>query len=97
MNNPLTELRRLLNEAGIPYEDNSELLSVSIMDRVWYRRDRNVICSAVWGMGSYGYEDGLIEIMGLLTDEEREKDDVVGYLTPEEVFRRIKEDWKRFK
>lgn len=96
MKNPLTELRRLLNEAGIPYEDNSELLRVSIMDRVWYRRDGNVICSAVWGMGSYGYEDGLIEIMGLLTDEEQEKDDVVGYLTPEEVFRRIKKDWETF-
>lgn len=93
MKNPLTELRRLLNEAGIPYEDHSEQLSVSIMDRVWYVRDGNVICSAIWG---YGYKDGLIEIMGLLTDEEREKDDVVGYLTPEEVFRRIKRDWETF-
>ena len=96
MNNPLTELRRLLNEAGIPYEDNSELLSASVMDRVWYVRDRNVICSAIWGVGSYGYKDGLIEIMGLLTEEERERDDVVGYLTPEEVFRRIKRDWETF-
>lgn len=96
MNNPLTELRRLLNEAGIPYEDHPEPLSVSVMDRVWYVRDGNVICSAIWGMGSYGYKDGLIEIMGLLTEEEREKDDVVGYLTPEEVFRRIKRDWETF-
>ena len=47
-------------------------------------------------MGSYGYKDGLIEIMGLLTEEEREQDDVVGYLTPEEVFRRIKRDWETF-
>jgi hypothetical protein len=32
-----------------------------------------------------------IEIMGLLTPEEQEYDSVVGYLTAEEVFRRIKE------
>ena len=96
MNNPLTELRRLLNEAGIPYEDHSEPLVLSVMDRVWYVRDGNVICSAIWGVGSYGYKDELIEIMGLLTEEERERDDVVGYLTPEEVFRRIKRDWEMF-
>ena len=96
MKNPLTELRRLLNEAGIPYEDHPEPLALSVMDRVWYVRDKNVICSAIWGYGSYGYKDGLIEIMGLLTEEERERDDVVGYLTPEEVFRRIKRDWETF-
>ena len=96
MKNPLTELRCLLNEAGIPYEDHPEQLSVSVMDRVWYVRYGNVICSAIWGVGSYGYKDGLIEIMGLLTEEERERDDVVGYLTPEEVFRRIKRDWETF-
>lgn len=97
MNNPLTELRRLLNEAGIPYENYSEDLVFGEMDRVWYKQNGNVICSAIWGPGSYGYNDELIEIMGLLTEEEQEKDDVVGYLTPEEVFRRIKEDWERFK
>ena len=96
MKNPLTELRCLLNEAGIPYEDHPEPLVLSVMDRVWYKRDGNVICSAIWGVGSYGYKDGLIEIMGLLTEEERERDDVVGYLTPEEVFRRIKRDWETF-
>ncbi|MDD6970680.1 MAG: hypothetical protein SPH83_02380 [Treponema sp.] len=96
MNNPLTELRCLLNEAGIPYEDHPEPQVLSVMDRVWYVRDGNVICSAIWGMGSYGYKDGLIEIMGLLTEEERERDDVVGYLTPEEVFWRIKRDWETF-
>lgn len=96
MKNPLTELRCLLNEAGIPYEDHPEPLDLSVMDRVWYVRDRNVICSAIWGVGSYGYKDGLIEIMGLLTEEERERDDVVGYLTPEEVFWRIKKDWETF-
>lgn len=94
--NPLTELRHLLDEAGIPYKNNPESFMFSIMDRVCYMRDENVICSAIWGPNSYGYEEGQIEIMGLLTEEEQERDNVVGYLTPEEVFRRIKEDWERF-
>ena len=47
--------------------------------------------SAIEGFGSYGYADDLIEIMGLLTPEESENDSVKGWLTAEEVFKRIKE------
>lgn len=71
---------------------------------VYYPNGERMI-SAVEGWGTYGYggrwdhgldgtteKDGdLIEIMGLLTPEEAEWDSVVGYLTAEEVFRRIKE------
>lgn len=69
-----------------------------------YYPDGKRMISAIEGYGSYGYggfdhglhgtdeKDGdLIEIMGLLTPEEQENDSVVGYLTAEEVFRRIKE------
>lgn len=69
-----------------------------------YYPDGERMISAIEGYGSYGYgswdhglvssteEDGdLIEIMGLLTPEEQQHDSVVGYLTAEEVFRRIKE------
>lgn len=71
---------------------------------VIYRPDGERLISAIEGYGTYGYggwdhgtgdtdeKDGdLIEIMGLLTPEEQEHDSVVGYLTAEEVFRRIKE------
>ena len=37
---------------------------------------------------SYGHEKDLIEIMGLLTPEELQRDTVVGYLTAKEVFQR---------
>ena len=55
--------------------------------------------SAIEGYGSLGYGSwlhkdnptDLIEIMGLLTPEERAVSAVRGYLTAEEVFRRIKE------
>ena len=47
------------------------------------------IISIVHGYGTYGEEDDLLEIMGLLTEEEEKIDDVTGYLTAEDVFNRI--------
>lgn len=54
-------------------------------------------CSVICNPMSYGHEEGLLEIMGLLTREESEDDDVVGWLTAEDVFNRIKKDWKENK
>ena len=64
-----------------------------------YKKDGERLISAIEGYGTYGYgsyfdeeEDGdLIEIMGLLTPEEAEHNSVAGWLTAEEVFRRIVE------
>lgn len=39
---------------------------------------------------SYGSEKDLLEIMGCLTKEEKKDDAVLGYLTAEEVFKRVK-------
>lgn len=49
------------------------------------------IISVVEGFGSYGFEVNRLEIMGLLTDEELDADSVVGWLSAENVFDRIKE------
>lgn len=46
--------------------------------------------SVIQSHGSYGRDKDLLEIMGLLTDEELEHDGVVGYLTADNVFDRIK-------
>jgi len=54
-------------------------------------------CSVICNPMSYGHEEGLLEIMGLLTREESEDDDVVGWLTAEDVFNRIVKDWKENK
>lgn len=51
-------------------------------------------CSVICNPYSYGGKEGLLEIMGLLTKEESENDDVIGWLTAEDVFNRIKKDWK---
>ncbi len=44
-------------------------------------------------MGSYGHEDGLLEIMGtILTDEESKIDCVAGWLTAETIISRIEKE-----
>lgn len=46
------------------------------------------IFDAICHYGSYGYHDGLLEIMGdIVTDED--DDQVVGYLTADDVVKRI--------
>lgn len=50
----------------------------------------STVCSIIEGYGTYGEENDLLEIMGLLTPEEEEWDSVCGSLTAENVFERIK-------
>ena len=50
-------------------------------------------CSVICHKYSYGGREGLLEIMGLLTEEEEEWDEVVGYLTADDVFARIYTDY----
>ena len=52
------------------------------------------LCDVIYGYGSYGYEQGLLEIMGGLTQEENENSSVLGYLTAKEVFKRFKYCYK---
>ena len=54
----------------------------------------NCICSVIQHFGSYGKDNDLLEIMGLLTPEEEENDSVLGWLTAEDVFGRIKAHWE---
>lgn len=49
-----------------------------------------IVMDAIEHFGSYGKDDDKLEIMGLLTPEEYEYDSVLGYLTAEEVFERIR-------
>ena len=51
--------------------------------------NEKIIISIVQGYGTYGEEDDLLEIMGLLTEEEEKIDSVTGYLTAEDAFNRI--------
>ena len=62
-------------------------------EKVWSKAD--VICKP----GSYGYEENQFEIRGvdLMTPKECAIDDVVGFLTLDEVVERIVKAWKTYK
>lgn len=86
----LDKLEKYLQEHNIPYEriDDAEK---GIMDRhqiLVMDKDGCEIWDAVCHFGSYGYKQGLLEIMGTLVRPE-DRDSVVGWLTAEDIIRRI--------
>lgn len=54
---------------------------------------KNIVMDAIEHCGSYGSTYDKLEIMGLLTPEESEHDSVIGHLTAEEVFERIRKHY----
>lgn len=90
--NPLNHLAILLLKSGVPFEDADR----AEMGQILYpsRADRR--CSIIFGPGSIGYEDGNLEIQGLLTPEEERSDTVAGNLTVIDVLARIARDWKYY-
>lgn len=94
----LDKLENYLKDHNIPYEridkvgeykrhqaeeglDNRHQILVKDEDGV-------VIWDAICHYGSYGYEEGLLEIMGTLVIPE-DRDSVAGWLTAEDVIKRI--------
>ena len=55
------------------------------------------VISIIQGYGTYGSNVDLLEIMGLLTEEEEKEGSVVGYLSAENVFDRIEKFYKNKK
>lgn len=84
----MIKLKLLLQEAKIPYRIDYVLGMPSVR---YYGLGKELICDAICHSGSYGHEEGLLEIMGLT----RNDDSVEGWLTSEEVFDRISEDWNK--
>ena len=89
MNKRMTEifeLEQMLREAHIPYEMGK------IFDGYFIKvlsNDGDVLCDAICHEYSRGYVEGMLEIMGGLTPAEEECDNVLGYLSAEEVFPRF--------
>lgn len=90
----ICRLEKMLSDADIPH----------VLDRhfdgwhIYYPgKSGRVICSVIEFTGSFGYRQDKLEIQGLLNKEERKYDSVVGYLSAENVFDRIKADWERRK
>lgn len=83
---PLRVLEELLKEEENPYtfEKSQFFHGGQIVVNIGARK-----IDAICKDGSYGSAEGLLEIMGGLTEEEHRKDFVLGFLTPEEVAKRF--------
>lgn len=90
----ILKLKALLDDNEIEYEyqvrDNPIKMNGCDKHRqITISQNGEKIISVIQGFGTYGNEENLLEIMGLLTKEEEKIDNVVGYLTAENVLERI--------
>ena len=87
--NEIFKLKDMLERAKIPFKFSELMGGYHI---VYPADGGECICSVIEHDGSYGKEKDLLEIQGLLTELEEEtlEDDVLGYLTAEDVFQRLK-------
>ncbi len=90
----LDKLQKYLDDKGIPYErtDTERVFDGMDMSRhqinVYKDQEKTALWfDAICHPGSYGYEAGLLEIMGDIV--ESEYDDVEGWLTAEEIIDRM--------
>ena len=90
MKNEMAKLIKILKKNNIPFE----VTFCGGAPQVWCPNRKHVVCDAVCHKSSFGGKDGLLEIMGLV-DEEEVGDEVEGYLTAEEVTRRIFEHYHK--
>ena len=95
--NEIFRLKKMLEDEGIPFEFMTMFKESRTLSgyRIAYPKDttKHLVCSVIEHGGSYGHEQDLLEIMGLLTDDEKKGDSVAGWLTAEDVFNRIKEHY----
>ena len=94
----ILKLDRMLTDASIPHT----------LDRLfdgWQvcyptREEQELVMDAIEHYGSYGKDEDKLEIMGLLTPDEEEHDSILGYLTAEDVFERIRKhhngEWNKY-
>ena len=86
MRNEMTTLIDRLISANIPFELTTDCCG-NKNGQLWYPSYENWVCDVICHKYSYGGSKGLLEIRGLV-DEDYE-DDIMGWLTSENVFARI--------
>lgn len=87
--NPLYKLAEMLRNAGIPCEMRYNPFTNSNV--LYYPIKEERKADAIYFWGSYGYDEGLLEVGGEIVEID---DEVEGYVSAEEVFRRIKKLWE---
>lgn len=89
----LEKLEKYLKEHNYNYKWNSVCKGhegYPYQDQIIVYDDHNTrIWDAVCHFGSYGHEKGLLEIMGVIVDEEADGDSVKGWLTADDVIKRL--------
>lgn len=85
----ILKLHEMLQTKNIPHSFEPELDGWHII----YSNGEDFTCSVIENFGSYGMEYDRLEIMGLLTPDEKETDSILGWLTAEDVFARIEAHW----
>ena len=92
----LDALERYLEWFGFHYERRDEELKFCDYHQIIvYDKEGTRLWDAVCHTGSYGNAQGLLEIMGSLVTEEGY--DVIGWLTAEDVIRRVEAENRRVK
>lgn len=93
--NEIFKLMIMLKTNKIPHQFLNRSTSAREHYQVSYptNGDDRVI-SVIQGYFTHGGEEDKLEIMGLLSDEERKQDEVVGWLDSEDVFKRIKNHYE---
>ena len=92
MKREIERLVKMLENTNIPYELTDDVMGNS-NNQIWYPNYDEKICDVICHEYSYGGKDGYLEIMGLSENE----DDVEGWLTAEQVFYRIHNDYFEIK
>ena len=88
MRNEMITLIDKLQSAHIPHEVKEDIFG---NPQIWYPSFENAKCDVICHSYSYGGNEGLLEIMGLVDDDI--DDDVQGWLTANNVFARIYTDY----
>lgn len=75
------------------YQKKYDMYIPLTIDRhqIYIYEDGKLMCSAICQRGSYGYDEGLIEILS--EKLVRIKDDVEGWLTADEIIKRLEETY----
>ena len=88
----ILRLDKMLTEANIPHTLERMMDGWCLL----YPTKESAIADAIQHCGSYGSFANLLEIMGLLTPEEEQRDSVKGWLTADDVFKRMSEHYSQY-
>jgi hypothetical protein len=91
--NEIFKLKSMLEENHIPFEWIEHNDFRNGYQICYPEKAEKCVCSIIEHSFSYGSQKDLLEIQGLLTAEEEECDTVLGNLTAENVFERIRKDF----